>query len=221
MKPVPGLAAALLIAAPLTAQGIDLTTQLAGRVPPPVILAVRSLADSADHTGVPAALLVQKALEGAAKNVPPDRIVAALHALYRREVSALAALRRGGIVAPGEADVDGAVFALSAGLADSDVSSITRAGDGTYSAASTLRVAGTLAALGVPADGTVRLVSMALAEGVSPAELATFPGSVEAGIGHGMSPAQAAAGLARAKGQANENNGNNKGKGRGHQPKGP
>ena len=220
MRPVLGMAA-LFLAAPLMAQGTDVTIQLAGRVPAPVIQVVQALADSAIAAGVPSAPLVQKALEGAAKSVPADRIIAALHVLLGREVSALSALRRGGIASPGDADIEGAVFALSAGLADSDVSSITRAGDGTYSAASTLRVAGTLAALGVPEAGTVQLVSIALAQGVSPGELATFPGSVQAAMAHGMSPGQGAAGLARALGHENGNNGNGngnakgKGKGRG------
>lgn len=218
MRPALGFVA-LFLAAPLAAQRADIASQLAGRVPAPVIQAVQALADSAALAGVSSAPLVQKALEGSAKNVPPDRIVAALHTLYGREVTALAALRRGGLAAPGEADVEGAVFALSAGLADSDVSSLTKAGDGTYAAASTLRVAGTLAALGVPAAGTVQLVSIALAQGVSPGELATFPGSVEASMAHGMSAGQAAAGLARAQGHVNGNNGNGKAKGRGHQPK--
>lgn len=206
---------AIVAAAPLSGQGTDIGPQLAGRVPAPVIRVVQVLADSAGRTGVPADLLVQKALEGAAKNVDPDRVIAALHALYARELAARSALVRGGIVAPGAADVEGAVFALSAGLGDSDVSSITRAGDGTYAAAATLRVAGTLAALGVPAAGTVQLISVALAEGISPGELATFPGSVEAAVAHGMSPGQAAAGLARAKGHTNVNSGKGKGKGRG------
>ena len=214
-----GLLAAALFTAPLNAQGTDVTVQLAGRAPASVIRVVQALADSAVRAGVPDAPLVQKALEGSAKNVPPERVIVALHALFRREVTALAALRRGGLAAPASADIDGAVFALSAGLADSDVSSITHAGDGTYAAASTLRVAGTLAALGVPAGGTVQLVSLALAQGISPGELATFPGSVEAAMAHGGTPGQAAAGLARALGHENGNNGNGKSKGRGRGPK--
>lgn len=210
-----GFLMAVVTAASLEAQGTDVATQLAGRVSVPVVHVAQSLVDSAIHAGVPSAPIVQKALEGAAKNVSDDRIIAALRTLYGREVSALAALRRGGMAAPAEADVDGAVFALSAGLADSDISSIVHAGDGTYAAASTLRVAGTLAAIGVPASGTVQLVSMALAEGVSPGELATFPGSVEAAVAHGMTPAQAAAGLAHAQGHVNGNNGNGNSKGKG------
>ncbi len=213
-----GFIVAAFAATSLKAQGTDVTAQLAVRVPAPVVRVVQSLADSALRTGVPSAPIVQKALEGAAKNVSDDRIIAALRTLYAREISALAALRSGGISAPADADVESAVFALSAGLADSDISSIAHAGDGSYTAASTLRVAGTLAAIGVPAAGTVQLVSVALAEGVSPGELATFPGSVEAAVAHGMTPAQAAAGLARAQGQANGNSGNhgsNKGKGKG------
>ncbi|HEX4634385.1 MAG TPA: hypothetical protein VH163_11145 [Gemmatimonadales bacterium] len=197
MKRTLGFALAFLGVVPLAAQ-TDIGAQLAGRVPATVIQATQSLAESAAVTGVPVAPLVQKALEGAAKNVPADRVVVALQALFTREVTALGALQQGGIAAPDPMAVDGATFALSAGLSSGDVSAIARAGGTTYAPSITMRVAGTLAALGVPAAGTVRLVSVALASGVSPGDLGSFPGSVESALARGMTPAQAAAGLARA-----------------------
>lgn len=197
MNRVLGFAIAALGAGRLSAQGTDVTAQLRGRVPPPVVLAAQSLADSAARAGVPAGPLVQKALEGAAKNVTADRVVAALQTLLGREIAGRLALRRGGMPSPAGPDVEGATFALSAGLSDSDVSSLARASGGGHGAATTLRVAGTLAAMGVPAAGTVQLLSAALAAGVPPGELGSFPGSVEAAMTRGMTPAQAAAGLSR------------------------
>lgn len=198
MKRVLIFGVAAFAAAPLAAQGTDVAAQLSGRVPAAVIQAAQSLGDSATAAGVPVSPLVQKALEGAAKNIPADRVIAALQTLYSREVTALGALRQGGISAPDGAAVEGATFAMGAGLSASDVSAIARAGGETYAAATTMRVAGTLAALGVPAAGTVRLVSVALASGVAPGDLAGFPGSVESAMARGMTPAQAAEGLARA-----------------------
>ena len=218
MKRVLGILT-LTLSAPLAGQATDVTAPLAGRVPAPVLQAVRALADSAALLGVPAAPLAQKALEGAAKGVAPDRVIAALHTLLGREVTARDALRRGGVESPAGADIEGATFALNTGLADSDVSAIVRAGGSAYAPATTLRVAGTLAALGVPAAGTVQLVSTELAAGVSVGDLGTLPGSVESALAHGMSPAQAAAGLARAQGHVNGNNGQGKAKGRGKGPK--
>lgn len=198
MKRVVILGLAALWAAPLAAQGTDVAAQLSGRVPAAVIHATQSLADSAAVAGVPVSPLVQKALEGAAKNIPADRVIAALQVLFGREVTALGALRQGGIAAPDGPAVEGATFAMGAGLSPSDVAAIAHAGGQTYAAATTMRVAGTLAALGVPAAGTVRLVSVALAAGVAPGDLTSFPGSVESAMAHGQTPAQAAEGLARA-----------------------
>jgi hypothetical protein len=198
MKRVWLFGVAALAAAPLAAQGTDVAAQLSGRAPVAVIRATQSLADSAAVAGVPVSPLVQKALEGAAKAIPADRVIAALQTLFAREVSALGALRQGGVTAPDPAAVEGATFAIGAGLGASDVAAIAHAGGTAYAAATTMRVAGTLAALGVPAAGTVRLVSVALASGVAPGDLASFPGSVESAMARGMTPAQAAEGLARA-----------------------
>jgi hypothetical protein len=189
---------ATLGAAPLAAQRTDVTAQLAGRVPSTVMQAVQALTESAGVAGVPSSPLVQKALEGAAKNVPADRVVGVLQILLSREVTALAALRQGGVTSPDAAAVEGATFAIEAGLSASDVSALARASGGLYAASTTMRVAGTLAAMGVSAAGTVRLVSAALAAGVSPGDLGTFPASVESAVARGMTPAQAAEGLARA-----------------------
>jgi hypothetical protein len=191
-------AVAALSSAPLAAQRTDVAAQLNGRVPAGVIQAAQVLADSAVLAGVPVSPLVQKALEGAAKNIPADRVIAALQTLFSREVTALGALRQGGVTSPDAAGVEGASFAMGAGLSASDVTTIARAGGTVYAASTTMRVAGTLAAVGVPAAGTVRLVSAALAAGVAPGDLGTFPGSVESAVARGMTPAQAAEGLARA-----------------------
>lgn len=185
-------------AAPLMSQGTSVAAQLSGRAPDAVIQAAQALADSATVAGVPVSPLVQKALEGAAKNIPADRVIAALGTLFRREVAARGALRDGGLNRPDDAAVDGATFAMGAGLSTDDVASIARAGGDAYAAGTTMRVAGTLTALGVPASGTVQLLSVALASGVAPADLVSFPGSLESSMAHGMSAAQAAEGLARA-----------------------
>lgn len=213
------LAAGLLAAAPLAAQG-DPAAQLAGRVPPAVAEAAIALAESASTRQIPAEPIVQKALEGAAKHVPTDRIVAALSDVFDRLVTARQALVAAGVTAPVPEAIESGAFALNAGLDTAALAHIARAGGRSYAAATTLRVAGTLTALGVPAAGTVRLVSTALAAGVPVADVLDLPGRVESAVARGLTPAQAAEGLARAA-QAQTGAITGRGRGRGGRPQVP
>ena len=71
------LAVALaLVAAPLSAQ--NGATRLPGRVPAAALPAIDSIIATAVAESLPTEPLVQKALEGSAKNVPPDRLVSAV-----------------------------------------------------------------------------------------------------------------------------------------------
>ena len=63
----------VLVAGPLTAQSGS--TRLAGRVPAAVLPAIDSIIGTALAESLPTEPLVQKALEGSAKNIPPDRLV--------------------------------------------------------------------------------------------------------------------------------------------------
>ncbi|HKC41731.1 MAG TPA: hypothetical protein VKC15_19470, partial [Gemmatimonadales bacterium] len=62
-----------LAAGPLTAQNGN--PRLAGRVPPAALPAIDSIIATAVAESLPTEPLVQKALEGSAKNVPADRLV--------------------------------------------------------------------------------------------------------------------------------------------------
>ena len=62
---------------------VDVPARLAGRVPPEVVAVVRGVVDSAAARGLPVEPLVQKALEGGAKGVPAERVIAAVRALER------------------------------------------------------------------------------------------------------------------------------------------
>lgn len=101
-----------LAAAPLTAQNSN--PRLAGRVPPAALPAIDSIIAAAVAESLPTEPLVQKALEGSAKNVPADRLVNGV----RRGLLQLRAARV--IVAravPGQAPPEGHVAAVSAALA--------------------------------------------------------------------------------------------------------
>ena len=186
-----------LATTPLGAQQ-DVAARLAGRVPPEVATLVQQLAVDAAARGLPVDPLVQKAIEGAAKGVPPDRVATAVRAVAAQLDAAAAALRQGGLTSPDTGAIATGAFALNAGLGGKEIAELARAGGAAYSAAVTLRVAGTLAALGVPAAETVALVSAAIRAGQAPAELLALPGRLRAEMARGVAPAHAAAGLARA-----------------------
>jgi hypothetical protein len=101
-----------LAAAPLSAQNGN--PRLAGRVPAAALPAIDSIIATAVAESLPTEPLVQKALEGGAKNVPADRLVNGV----RRGLLQLRAARA--IVAravPGQTPPEGHVAAVSAALA--------------------------------------------------------------------------------------------------------
>jgi hypothetical protein len=183
---------AALAAAPLRAQAID--ERLGGRVPPEIAALVRELAAEASARGLPVDPLIQKAIEGSAKAVPADRVAVALRAVLGHLDQSAAALRQAGLDAPDTVVIAAGAFALNAGLGAADIPHLAAGG----SPAVTLRVAGTLRAIGVPAADVVELITAELQSGGSTAELLRLPAQVRAEVGRGATPAQAAAGLARA-----------------------
>ena len=178
----------------------DVQARLDRRVSPEVQRAVRGIAADAAARGLPVDPLVQKAIEGAAKGVPADRVIAAVRALAGRLTEAMAAVRDAGIAAPSGDVVEGGADALNAGLSSSQVAELVRVSQPPQDPAITLRVAATLAALGVPATQAVQLVEGMITAGRSPSDLLGLRGQLQAGVAGGSTAAQAAAGLARAAG---------------------
>lgn len=181
-----GVLLAVAVASGLPAQG---------RVPPEVAAVVEQLADSAAAVGLPVEPLREKAIEGGAKGVPGERVIAAVRSLVARLGQAAAAARAAGLAKPGAEVIEAGAFALNAGLDRREVEALVRRSRPPYTPAATLRVAGTLAALGVPAVETAQLVEQAMDAGETPGELLDLPQQVERGVAHGASPGAAAAGL--------------------------
>lgn len=200
-----GLAAfaALAPATPVLAAQDDLAQRLRDRVPAEVVSAVERLAAGARAKGLPVEPLVQKAIEGAAKGVPAPRVVAALEVLADRLETALVALRSGG-AEPEPAAVEAGAFALGTGLGAPDLGRLARASRPPHTPEVTLRVAGALAALGVPADQSVALVEEMVVFGRAVADVVNLPAQVQAGISRGLTPAQAASGAARGVGRGRQ-----------------
>ena len=188
----------LLAALPGAVAAQDVAARLDARVSPEVRQAVVKITTEAAARGLPVEPLVQKAIEGGAKGVPADRVIAAVRTLAGHLGEAMGALREAGIATPDGDIVEGGADALNAGFSSRDVRDLVRVSRAPYDPALTLRVAATLAALDVPTNQAIQLVEGIISAGRSTDDLLALPGEVQAGIGRGATPAQAAAGLARA-----------------------
>jgi hypothetical protein len=178
-------------------QGTGIAQRLAGRVPPQIASLVQELGTAASARGLPIDPLIDKAIEGSAKGVAPERVASALRLVAMQLDTAAAALRDGGLVSDTLAIAAGE-FAITAGLSGGDIKALARTGANAVALTVGLRVAGTLAALGVPPAEDIGLVSVALRSGEPVSALLSLPGNVQSEIAKGATPAQAAAGLARA-----------------------
>ena len=190
-----------LLALPLallsTQQGTGIAQRLAGRVPPQIGSLVEELGTAASARGLPIDPLIEKAIEGSAKGVAPERVANAVRLVAMQLDTAAAALRDGGLVSDTLAIAAGE-FAITAGLSGSDITALARTGANAAALTVGLRVAGTLAALGVPPAEDIGLVSVGLRSGEPVSALLSLPANVQSAMARGATPAQAAAGLARA-----------------------
>jgi hypothetical protein len=193
------LVLAIVAARESAAQGV--APRLAGRVSPEVVAFVDSLAFAAAARGLPVDPIVQKAIEGGAKGVAADLIRTAVQTVAAQLDQSADALRTAGLAVPDTDAIAAGAFALNAGLSAKEIASLAKAGARQYGAAVTLRVAGTIAALGVPGAQTVELVRRTIRAGRPLGELLALPGRVQAEVLRGVPPAQAAQGLARGAGR--------------------
>ena len=177
--------------------GASIDQRLAGRVSPALGSLVVELGTAASARGLPIDPLIEKAIEGIAKGVPAERVATAVRLVATQLDTAAAALREGGAVAD-TLEIAAGEFAITAGLSGSDITALARTGANAQALTVGLRVAGTLAALGVPPAEDIGLVSATLRSGESSADLLLLPAHVQSEVAKGVTPAQAAAGLARA-----------------------
>ena len=183
----------------LMTQQQAIADRLAGRVPPEVAALAAELATDAARRGLPIDPIIQKAIEGSAKRVPAERVGAAMRFVVTQLDAAAGGLRDGNAVLSADTvAIAAGAFALTAGLSGRDIATLARSGSPPAEVIVGLRVAGTLVALGVPAAETVTLVTGTLQAGRSAGELLALPGQVQAEVAKGVTPAQAASGLARA-----------------------
>lgn len=118
------------LAAPLAAQtaGGRGEDRLRGHVPAATLPALDSIVEEAARAGLPTEPLIQKALEGGAKGITPDRLVAAVGASAAQLRSASALLRSAGEDRPNDpAEVGAVAAALSRGVSPQQVARLSAA----------------------------------------------------------------------------------------------
>ena len=179
------LAAAVVRPAVASAQA-DPRTKLAARLDSGAVAAILPVIDAAAQQGLPIDPLVQKALEGASKRAPSDRIVTAV----RRLSSQLATTRLAFGGSGSSAELVAGASALQAGVRPEMLASL-RAERPAASLAVPLGVLTELIARGVPADtGAIAVVALLDAK-VSDAQLVALRQDVERDIGVGAPPTTA------------------------------
>lgn len=185
------LSASAILAAPAAAQD-DPRVRLREAFPADALSRIEQVLADAEAAGLPAAPLLDKALEGAAKGVPPDRVVAALDAYSGRLARAGAAL--GPERSPGEL-VAGA-DAMRRGVPENTLGALARDHAGDLSVP--LVVLGDLMDAGVPVTRAYDVVRIAMERGSPPDRMLGIPGAVRRLIREGRLPDQAASAVARA-----------------------
>lgn len=187
------LSCALLLAlaagAPLAAQQ---RPPLESRLDAQTLAALRPMLEAARREGLPVRALEDKALEGAAKRVPPPRILAAVEqlAIELREVRTV--LRE---AAPNAALADGEIVAAAVarreGAPAAELAALRRSAPPNASLEIPFALLGELVVRGIPADEARRVIEHMLAAGVSQEQFVLIPDRVDAALRVGAPPGAA------------------------------
>ncbi len=179
------IGATLLALAPVAAFAQD--ARLAARLDARTATAVTRVVDSARARSLPTEPLVQKALQGAAKRAPSDRVLAAVRELLAELGTARASL---GVRAT-EAELVAGAGALHAGVPAPTLARVRalRAGQSVTVALGTLA---DLVARGVPVEAAVSAVLALVERRASDADFLEFNKQVGSDIAAGAPPSVAA-----------------------------
>lgn len=148
---------------------------------------VAALVDTARNLGIPSEPVVDKALEGAAKRAPNDRIINVVRSRFRELVAARGALGSGAM----DAEVIAAADALHAGANPQVITALRTRRPG-VPLTIPLAVLADLIARGVPADTASQAVLALATKPGTDAEFAAMRDDIERDIAKGAPPAIAA-----------------------------
>lgn len=161
--------------------------RLASRLDARTVTAVTRVVDSARARSLPTEPLVQKALQGAAKRAPSERVVAAVRELLGELAIARSALGQRST----EAELVAGAGALHAGIPAATLTRI-RAVRGTQSVTVAVGTLADLVARGVPVEGAVNAILTLAGRGAADADFLAFSNQVGRDIAAGAPPAVAA-----------------------------
>lgn len=179
----------LLAPAVLAAQGAGIESRLQTRgLPADLAHRVATVAATAAARGVPDGPLADKAIEGWAKQVPPDRIVVAVQRFADQMASARDAVLAAGIASPQGPVIAAAAEAIRSGMRTDQVRMVVQAAGAGAIAAPGLSVAAALSAQGLGSDQATKIVVGAMQSHRSMAELLDMPSVARAMHDQGMSP---------------------------------
>ncbi|MDH3497562.1 MAG: hypothetical protein OER21_12440 [Gemmatimonadota bacterium] len=161
------------------AQERDVRAELGARGAPAVFVEqVGVLVDQARAQGLPPGPLADKALEGWAKHVPPERVVLALEQVRTRLADGRQAARGAGLADPPGPVIAAAGEALGRGMTPGAIQELIRTAPTADDAAAGLSVAASLAAQGLEMRAAVRAVQQAYGRGRGPTHLFELPSAV-------------------------------------------
>jgi hypothetical protein len=185
---------ALLVAAVSnTAVGQEpgLRTQLEARgLPSELVGDVEAIAADMTAQGMPTGPLADKAIEGWAKHVPPQRIAAVVRQYAARMVQAREAVRAGGVTQPSGHLIQAATQAMAQGIDAGQVRSMVHAAPSPEAAGPGLSVATALAAQGMATEQAVAVVVRAMQRGEPAAQILDMPSLARTMQMQGMTAAQ-------------------------------
>lgn len=193
MRSISGLLTVLLLCvAPgaLAAQeGVRAQLEARG-LPPELVGDVVAIAAEAAGQGVPSGPITNKAIEGWAKRVPPQRITAALRQFSSRMVQAQIAVRASGVADPPGVLVASAAEAMGRGFTREHVGAVVEAAPEPAAASHGLSVATALHAQGLETGQAVEVVTGAMQRGQPVTEILDMPSLARAMQAQGMTPGQ-------------------------------
>ena len=199
-----GVLVALAVAvAPVTAQDPGAAPDVDPRLerirtelPGPALERIEARIAVARSAGLPVEPLLDKAVEGIAKNVPAPLIAGAIDQLGDDLGRAQELLGNG--VPPAPADVAAVADAMRRGVPEAAIQELAESAGPEDPVALAVHTLGDLMDRGVPVDQAVSVLEAWQSRGAQPEQLRTLPGAVDRLMRQGVLPGQAAAAVANA-----------------------
>ncbi len=193
-----GVLVALTVAVmPVSAQDVDPRMErIRAQLPQGAVQQIEARIQAARSEGLPVEPLLDKAVEGIAKRVPPPRIAGAVDELARELGRARQLLADG--VPPAPTDVAAVADAIRRGVPEQAIQKVAQGGPSGEPVALAVHTMGDLLDRDVPVDQALAVMEAWRWRGARADELRELPAAVERLIRQGVLPGQAAAAVAGA-----------------------